>query len=55
MKKTQKFIPQPKLVAKLYDELIEEYGYNPRQIETEYSISGLKMKKVVVEEPYSAT
>ena len=49
MKKTQKFIPQPKLVAKLYDELIEEYGYNPRQIETDYQISGLKMKKVVVD------
>jgi hypothetical protein len=49
MKKSKKFIPEPKLVAKLYDELIEEYGYNTRQIETEYQISGLKMKKVVVD------
>ena len=49
MKKSQKFIPEQKLVAKLYDELIDEYGYNPRQIETDYRISGLKMEKVVAD------
>jgi len=49
MKKSQKFIPEPQLVAKLYDELIDEYGYNPAQIKTDYRISGLKMKKVVAD------
>ena len=46
-KDEKKFIPEPKLVAKLYDELIEEYGYNKRQIETEYQISGLKMRRPI--------
>jgi type I restriction-modification system DNA methylase subunit len=49
MKKGKKFIPEPELVAKLYDELIENYGYNPAQIKTDYRISGLKMEKVVAD------
>jgi len=49
MKKGKKFIPEPELVAKLYDELIEDYGYNPVQIKTDYRISGLKMEKVVAD------
>jgi len=49
MKKGKKFIPEPELVAKLYDELIDEYGYNPAQIKTDYRISGLKMERVVAD------
>ena len=49
MKKGKKFISEPELVAKLYNELIEDYGYNPAQIKTEYRISGLKMERVVAD------
>jgi type I restriction-modification system DNA methylase subunit len=49
MKKGKKFISEPELVAKLYDELIEDYGYNPAQIKTDYRISGLKMERVVAD------
>lgn len=49
MKMGSKFITEDKIIAKLYKELVKEYGYKPSQIKFEETIQVTKMKDHVID------
>ena len=49
VKKESKFIPETDVIAKLYRELIDDYGYKPSQIKLEHRVFVSKMKDSIVD------
>ena len=43
VKTGSKFIPETNIVGKLYEELVENYGYNPSQIKLDQTVTIRKM------------